>query len=69
MSKLPKDYRSHRMESNRRKTAGGKGDRDRSDPTKFREGLDRVFPDKKSWLDDRDMSWLDEKENEDGSNN
>jgi hypothetical protein len=56
----PKDYRSHRMPSNYRKTAGGKGDRDRSDPSKYREGYDRVFDKRPDPLEDRDLSWLDE---------
>ncbi len=40
------DYRSHRISSNHRKTAGGKGDADRSDPVKYREGYDKI-----EWVD------------------
>lgn len=58
----PKDYRSHRMPSNYRKTAGGKGDRDRSDHGKVQENLSKIFPDKKYPHEDRDMSWLEEEQ-------
>lgn len=55
-------YRAHRINSNKRRTEGGKGDLNRSDPTKLGEGMDRVFPDRKEWYEDRDMSWLEEEE-------
>ena len=55
--KRDSEYRSHRISSNRRKTEGGKGDLDRSDPELYRDGYDRV-----DWSDTGDTE--EEKEDE-----
>lgn len=63
----PRDH-PHKNLSLSRKTEGGKGDRNsRCDPTKLREGIERVF-DKTPWYEDRDMSWLEEDETTEGDN-
>ena len=62
--KRDSDYRSHRLSYLKRQTPGGKGDMDRSDPQKFREGYDRVFGEREDPLESRDMSWLNEEDSD-----
>lgn len=41
------------------KWQGGKGSRRRpTNEQAFREKMEEIFPDKKPWYEDRDLSWL-----------
>ena len=49
----------------KQKWAAGKGSRRRPcDEDKVAETFAKVFPDKKTWYEDRDLSWVDEEKDE-----